>query len=113
LESPTAGDGRFTTPLATLHIFNGWADKFLSTPENGLADSYLLVGGGTERWNGVLVYHDFDADTTGGDYGQEIDAELTYEAKWGQTFGAALGFYEAETLFDDTGKIWLWTSYAF
>ena len=26
------------TPLATLHAFNGWADKFLSTPANGLRD---------------------------------------------------------------------------
>ena len=32
------GDGTnaFQTPLATLHKFNGWADKFLSTPANGL-----------------------------------------------------------------------------
>lgn len=26
------GEGQFNTPLATLHKFNGWADKFLRTP---------------------------------------------------------------------------------
>ncbi len=33
------GDGTraFSTPLATLHKFDGWADKFLTTPPNGLA----------------------------------------------------------------------------
>src|SRR5690349_2374957 len=34
----------FTTPLATLHKFNGWADKFLTTPANGLDDQYLTGG---------------------------------------------------------------------
>ena len=33
LRSLAAGDGTgFVTPLATLHKFQGWADKFLSTP---------------------------------------------------------------------------------
>ena len=36
------GNGRHAlqTPLATLHAFNGWADKFLVTPVNGLEDRY-------------------------------------------------------------------------
>jgi hypothetical protein len=34
----------FTTPLATLHKFQGWADKFLTTPVNGLADLYVNAG---------------------------------------------------------------------
>ena len=35
------GRGQFNTPLATLHPFNGWADKFLVTPVDGLDDVYL------------------------------------------------------------------------
>ena len=31
----------FTTPLATLHKFQGWADKFLATPVNGIEDEYV------------------------------------------------------------------------
>ena len=50
------GDGTwgFFTPLATLHAFNGWADKFLATPVNGIKDMYVGVptvigAGGVER----------------------------------------------------------------
>ncbi|MCC7197916.1 MAG: alginate export family protein, partial [Gammaproteobacteria bacterium] len=31
----------FQTPLATLHKFQGWADKFLTTPSAGIRDYYL------------------------------------------------------------------------
>lgn len=34
------GNVAFQTPLATKHAFNGWADKFLSTPATGLNDIY-------------------------------------------------------------------------
>ncbi|MFT6903011.1 MAG: hypothetical protein ACJAXS_003232, partial [Colwellia sp.] len=35
----------FSTPLATLHKFNGWADQFLGTPKEGLVDLYASVSG--------------------------------------------------------------------
>ena len=40
------GDGAkgFTTPLATLHSFQGWADKFLTTPVDGIDDRYVTAG---------------------------------------------------------------------
>ena len=49
----------FRTPLATLHAFNGWADKFLGTPGAGLNDLFLGVKGkiGKNKW--TVVYHDF------------------------------------------------------
>lgn len=34
----------FTAPLGTLHKFQGWADKFLTTPANGIEDRYLAIG---------------------------------------------------------------------
>src|SRR3546814_9223571 len=33
-----AGGFAFQTPFATLHKFNGWADKFLTTPGTGIQD---------------------------------------------------------------------------
>ena len=38
-------DGRvaFATPLATPHIFNGFADVFLATPPTGLQDLYVDI----------------------------------------------------------------------
>src|SRR5690606_28802578 len=35
------GVAAFRTPLATLHAFNGWADRFLVTPADGLEDTYI------------------------------------------------------------------------
>ena len=58
-------DGSFNTPLATLHKFNGWADKFLATPADGLKDALLSIGAGLGRWNLLGVYHDFSADAGG------------------------------------------------
>ena len=36
------GNYGFSTPLATLHAFNGWADQFLNTPAQGLEDLYII-----------------------------------------------------------------------
>ena len=36
----------FQAPLGTLHKFDGWADKFLVTPPNGLRNAYALAGYG-------------------------------------------------------------------
>ncbi len=105
-------DGKFTTPLATLHKWNGWADKFLATPANGLEDMWLALStkfGGS--WSLSAVYHEFGANTGGADYGDEIDLHLTYKASWKQTFGIKAAFYGADTHATDTDKIWLWTAW--
>lgn len=75
-ENTGAGGGRtgFRTPLSTLHAFNGWADAFVNTPNDGLRDLYAfaqvtLPGKIPLR----LVYHKFDADSGEGDFGQEFD----------------------------------------
>ncbi len=64
----------FSTPLGTNHGHNGWADLFLTTPENGLEDLNLMVGYKSKQV-GVLkaVYHDFQAEEGSVSYGQEID----------------------------------------
>ena len=67
----------FTTPLATLHKFNGWADQFLETPEQGLQDIYVSVGGKLAGGSWTLVAHDFSADEASAkvdDLGSEINA---------------------------------------
>jgi len=38
------GTQGFTTPLATLHAFQGFADQFLVTPASGIEDLYFVVG---------------------------------------------------------------------
>ena len=79
------GDGAigFSTPLATLHKFQGFADAFLATPANGLQDLYGTIAyswkdapfGTTVKF--FATYHDFKSDVGSLDFGDEIDAGMT------------------------------------
>jgi len=72
------GGVSFRTPLATLHAFDGWADLFLSTPGNGLRDTYLKAAVNLPEGFALLgFYHDFSADRLGADYGRELDLQVT------------------------------------
>ena len=106
-------DGRFTTPLATLHKFNGWADKFLSTPFIGLEDLYLEVGAKAGAWTCLVRYHDFTPAADGADYGSEIDLQVVWKSPWQQTFAAKAALYDADALSSDTSKLMVWTAYTF
>lgn len=107
------GDGvkGFTVPLSTMHKFGGWADKFLATPPNGLDHRYLSAGY-IKKGFGVLdtlaistVYHQFESDRLGLDYGSELDLQL--QAKW-QRFNLLLKYadYDANRFATDTSKLW-------
>jgi hypothetical protein len=77
----------FTTPLATLHKFQGWADKFLATPVNGLEDGYLTAGVtlksvlGMDSLALVASRHDYETERTGVDFGSEINLSLAAKVK--------------------------------
>jgi hypothetical protein len=72
----------FTTPLATLHRFQGWADKFLTTPVNGIKDKYVMAGfqkkgvGPLETLGLTGAWHKFDSTRLGINYGSELDLQL-------------------------------------
>jgi hypothetical protein len=104
-------DGQFKTPLATLHKFNGWADRFLRTPTDGLEDLYLALNGkvGPVKW--LLIYHDFNAESSSAHYGDEFDFQFLYAAPWKQGFGFKGAFYSADEHLTDVRKIWIFTSY--
>jgi hypothetical protein len=106
----------FTTPLATMHKFDGWADKFLATPPNGLERRYMTLGylkkgvGALDTFSATVVYHDFRSDRLNLDYGSEIDVQLS--AKW-HRFSGLLKYasYDASTFATDTSKYWAEISY--
>ena len=106
-------EGRFLTPLATLHKFNGWADKFLNTPTDGLQDLTLTVTAGLGAWKLLAVYHDFSADTGGARWGTEFDAAVFYKTPWKQQVALKFAAYDAKEYATDTTKLWLWTSWGF
>jgi hypothetical protein len=76
-----SGDGVYAlqTPFATLHAFNGWADKFLVTPADGLIDSFLSVGGRVASVNLLGMYHLYGSDNLGYEYGQELNLLVSWK----------------------------------
>ena len=98
----------FRTPLATLHAFNGWADKFLTTPDAGLDDAFIGAKGKLGNWAWNILYHDFSAQSGSGDYGGEIDATLSrkFAKKYGLLLKAA-SFDSDSPAFGDTTKLWV------
>ena len=99
----------FRTPLATLHAFNGWADKFLTTPNAGLDDLFLGARGKAGVWAWELTYHDFQAQSGSGSFGDEIDASVgrAFLEKFGVLFKAAWFDGEPDAPYDDTTKLWV------
>ncbi len=107
-----ADDSAFSTPLATGHAFNGWADKFLATPADGLEDRYLRLDGSLAGFKLSARYHDFSADRGSAEYGSEIDLQAA------RSFGdvtllAKYASYRADDFATDTDKLWLMAQVAF
>lgn len=101
------GDSSFSTPLATKHAFNGWADKFLKTPVNGLNDLYAKAVGKVAGIKLVAVYHDYTSDKGNDDLGSEIN--LLAAKKINDNFSAGIKYasYSAGDTGIDTDKFWL------
>jgi len=110
------GNYGFSTPLATLHKFNGWSDQFLGTPAAGLVDTYLSLGGKVAGGKWLLSYHDFSADessATLSDLGSEID--LLFAKKLSKTYSTGIKYAsysagDAAASKVDTDKLWVWFS---
>ena len=109
------------TPLATLHAFNGWADKFTTTPAGGLEDRYLGAGGKFGRaaigkYSWAVSWHDYRADTgTAGldsHYGSEWDASLGFPVHGPVNGLVKLADYRADGFARDTRKLWLQLEWA-
>jgi hypothetical protein len=78
----------FSTPLGTLHKFQGWDDKFLATPADGLEDLYATASvslkkvGVFDTLGLVVTYHEYETDRTSLDFGDELN--LSVAAKIGK-----------------------------
>jgi hypothetical protein len=97
----------FRTPLATLHAFQGWADRFLSTPDAGVNDLFATVKYQAGTWNFTGVYHDFEAQSGNADWGSELD--VSADRKLGDRYGVLLkaAFYDAKQHRADTNIFWI------
>ena len=134
--SSNDGVSAFQTQLGTNHLFQGWADLFLTTPNAGIRDTFASFGG--KVWDIQLMgeYHIFKSDEdyrtvgnpaagpfTGDKYGKELDLSVgyTYDKNWSakveyasfkedDILGATTG---AASRKRDTDKVWVTGMYTF
>ncbi|MDF1882253.1 hypothetical protein JHD50_13240, partial [Sulfurimonas sp. MAG313] len=115
----TAADGingTFSTPLGTNHGHNGWADKFLATPAQGLVDANIMIGYKSKDI-GVFkaLYHDFTSDVGSLNYGTEVDFlyKRSVPGVEGVTGMLKYANYSADVYSVDTQKMWVMLDYKF
>lgn len=107
----------FQTPLGTNFKFQGWADKYLITPPDGVRDLYVNAGWG---WKAIgpakgvtlqAAWHRYESDRLTRHYGDEMN--LLASAKFGKTTASVrFADYQADLFATDTQKFWLqldWT----
>lgn len=118
-----AGGFAFQTPFATLHKFNGWADKFLTTPGTGIQDYYAGVGYTVPKLGkaGPLVasftFHRFSSDRLSIHYGDEYNAQVTLKLNKHLSALVKYADYERKGIASftgdaDTKKFWAQIDYA-
>jgi hypothetical protein len=115
-----SGSHALQTPLATLHAFNGWDDKFAVTPAGGLNDRYLSASGTfgharDGRFGWAVAWHDYCADTALpglGHYGSEWDASLGFPLATRLQALLKIADYRADQFARDTTKVWLQVEWA-
>ena len=108
--------------LGTNHAFQGWADRFLVTPNNGIEDYYVTAVAALD-WDMkfVFAYHNLNSDAHDFDYGDEFDLELTKNFLKHYQLGAKAAFYDAEPgprnasgpPSADATIVWVWGQIAF
>ena len=86
----------FQTPLATGHLFQGLGDSFLTTPTQGIEDTFITLNGKVLDVQLSAEYHWLNSDEnfrkssdsatnfTGHQYGKELDlvASYSYDKNW-------------------------------
>ncbi|WP_445359266.1 alginate export family protein [Microbulbifer sp. ANSA005] len=97
----------FSTPLATLHKFQGYTDKFIETPADGVKDLYLGASLALAGGDLGITYHSFEANEGSADYGTEWN--ISYGHEFNEYFSALVKYaaYDADEYSEDTDKLWL------
>jgi hypothetical protein len=121
LLSSNDGVYAFQTPLGTNHLFQGWADLFLTTPAQGMRDTFLTAGGSFTKAKWSAEYHDFKSDFGSIHYGTEFDIGVTHPLFVKGLTGKLeyARFREDDILTPagarkrDTDKFWLTVMYSF
>ncbi len=97
----------FRTPLATLHKFQGTADKFLVTPAAGVEDVFVGVAGSIGKLKLAATWHDLSAAETSADYGSELDLVATLPLNKKASVQLKYADFQSDGFATDTSKVWL------
>lgn len=120
----------FQTPFGTNHLFQGWVDKFLATPKEGIRDSFITA---TYKYADVTFFADYhvlnsdqDFNKVGGGkgnkYGTEWNVAAAYNYNKNIMTKIEYGKYSesdqyqatpASARIRDTDKLWLTAMYTF
>jgi hypothetical protein len=85
----------FQTPLGTNHAFQGWADRFLITPADGIEDLFVTLNVKVLGANFLAMWHHFSANDGGYDYGTEWDLVLERPIANHFLVGVKYAYYDA------------------
>ena len=141
LLSSNGGKYAFQTPFGTNHLFQGWVDKFLATPKEGIRDSFVTATYRYEDFSFFADYHIIDSDDdfytvgsgavkNGSRYGKEWDVAATWNIDKNWVTKVEYGKYTEDDNYAatantantatgnrgrirDTDKLWLTAMYTF
>ena len=99
-------DKGFATPLATLHKFQGFGDKFLATPANGVEDIYIKAATKYNKLGLTAVWHKLSSDSNNIDYGSELDLVASYPLADKVGILVKYANFSADDFATDTSKLW-------
>lgn len=107
------GRRAFQSPLATAHAFNGWADRFLLTPNAGLSDFHLKFDGPLGPLRYQVALHRFEAARGGADYGDELNTQLSWAFAKGWNALVKYADYRSDGFGRDVRKLWMSVEYRY
>jgi hypothetical protein len=141
LLSSNNGTYAFQTPFGTNHLFQGWVDKFLATPKEGIRDTFLTATYRLNDWMFFADFHVYNSDTNfytvgsgaaknGDKFGTEWNAAVTYNVNKNLMTKLEYGQYSEDDHYAagvntanntagnngrirDTEKLWLTAMYTF
>lgn len=115
------GTYAFQTPLGTNHAFQGWADKFLVTPVEGVRDIQATIDKSFYGVKFLFAYHNFTESSGSGKYGNEYDFLISKHFGRHYQLLAKYAYYDASNsqaainagVEKNTQKLWLQGSMSF
>ena len=108
------GNGTYAiqSPMMSSHAMNGWADKFTTTPVNGLEDAYVDVAYSfklpydfLDDTKLGLQIHDYNAAHISQHYGSEFDLDVVQNIAKHYAVGIQYEAYNADHNQTDTQKV--------